>query len=278
MNAVKIILVFALTLYLVVVTAAYLLQRKLLYFPPNVYLTPEAVGLPDMQEIEIRTSETNWSTAWWHPPSRPDADIVMVFHGNGSAVYSHYDMFADLIAAGHGVWSVGYPGYPGLAPGRSGISQTAIVKSARTQRLMLDELNTNNAPINYYGTSLGAGIAVQLAQDHPPKRLFLDAPFYSALDMGRMRMKFLPVRWLMKDQYRSDLAIQAIDVPLYWTHGTADRVIPTAEGQRLYDAYQGPKQHRIFKGGHHTNLWALGGREIVLDALRPRDIQESLID
>jgi len=95
----------------------------------------------------------------------------------------------------------------------------------------------------------------------------MDAPFNSTLDMAKLKTPFLPVTLLMKDKFRSDLALQNYNGPLIWTHGTNDRIIPIAQGQKLYDGYDGPKTAHVFDGGRHTNLWGLGGRDIVLARL-----------
>jgi len=54
---------------------------------------------------------------------------------------------------------------------------------------------------------------------------------------------------------------------MIWMHGTADRIVPLSQGQKLYDSYVGPKQAHIIDDGQHTNLWGLGGREIVIQQL-----------
>ena len=85
--------------------------------------------------------------------------------------------------------------------------------------------------------------------------------------MGRKHTPFLPVKLLMKDQYKSDRALTGLDIPLIWTHGTADNVVPISQGQKLFDSYRGPKQAHIIQDGQHTNLWGLGAREIIITAL-----------
>ena len=169
------------------------------------------------------------------------------------------------MAAGHGVWSVGYPGYPGS----EGVpSQAALTLAAERQYEEL--LNRGHSPENiiFYGTSLGSGVAAQLAAKHKPALLIMDAPFNSVLDMGKKQVPWLPVSLLMKDTFQSDKALANLDVPLIWVHGTADSIIPLSQGQKLYDGYKGPKSGHIIQGGQHTNLWFLGGREIVLNALK----------
>jgi len=247
MKFLKLILFAALTLYLVIAAAVFLLQRKLLYFPPNVYLTPSAVGVPDMTEIEIKSD-----------------DVVMVFHGNASAIYSNHDIFRDLMEQGYGVWSAGYPGYPG-SQGKP--SQEGLVIAAEHQYDLLLAQGAKPENIVFYGTSLGSGVAAQLAAKHQPSLLVLDAPFNSILDMGKKQVPWLPVSLLMKDKFQSNKALKGLDVPLIWIHGTADQVIPLSQGQKLYDGYSGPKSAHIIEGGEHTNLWFLGGRDIVLEVL-----------
>jgi pimeloyl-ACP methyl ester carboxylesterase len=247
-------------LYIALVAFIYVAQRSLLYFPPDSYLTPEAVNV-QMTEIKNEAGEV---ISWWSPPRAENAKTVMVFHGNGSAIYSNYDIFNDLIQAGHGVLSVGYPGYPGQG-GKP--TQQDIVKSAAMQYDWVRAQGIAAEDIAFYGTSLGSGVAAQLSVLSEPSILFVDAPFNSTLDMARRTMKIFPVGLLMKDTYRSDLALAGKDFPMIWTHGTNDRVVPLSQGQKLFDGYEGPKFAHIIEGGDHVNLWSLGGRKIVLNAL-----------
>jgi len=266
MKWLKLIVLAALALYLLAAAAVYGLQRKLLYFPPNLYLTPTAVDI-DMTEVEMKFGDEAWATGWYAPPREAGGKVVLVFHGNASAVYSNHDIFRDLMTAGYGVWSVGYPGYPGLAPVLAKPSEANLVDGAKNQYNYLIEQGHAPENIVFYGTSLGAGVAAQLATQHKPALLIMDAPFNSVLDTGRQNVRWLPVSLLMKDKWQSDKALAGLDVPLTWMHGTDDRVIPMAQGQKLYDGYDGPKSAHVIEGGQHTNLWFLGGREIVLQAL-----------
>ncbi len=262
MTWLKRIVLAALMLYLLLGAAVFSFQRKLLYFPPSLYLTPTAVGVPEMKEIR------GGSGGWYAPPKESNGKVVMVFHGNGSAVYSNHDIFRDLMNAGYGVWSVGYPGYPANSEFLGNPSEKNLVDEAIKQyEHLVISYKTKPENIIFYGTSLGSGVAAQLAAKHKPALLIMDAPFNSVLDMGRKQMPWLPVSLLMKDKFESDKALANLDVPMIWIHGTADRIIPLSQGQKLYDGYSGPKSAHIIEGGQHTNLWFLGGREIVLEAL-----------
>ena len=183
-----------LTLYLLTAAVLFAAQRKLVFIPPETYLTPRAVGV-DMTEIEIERDSGDFVTAWYAPPANPDGKVVMVFHGNGSAVYSNHDIFADLIEAGYGVMSVGYPGYPG-STGKP--SQDAIIDAAIQQYSYVREQGHEDENIIFYGTSIGSGVAAQLAAIHPPALLIVDAPFNSIVEMSRKKVPWLPVSLLMK--------------------------------------------------------------------------------
>ena len=262
MKWLKRIVLAALTLYLMAAAAMFMLQRKLLYFPPTNYLDPVAVGV-EMGEVKYTNYQVS-VTGWYGRPAAKDNKVVMVFHGNGSAVYSNHDIFRDLMHEGYGVWSVGYPGYPG-SEGKP--SQEAMVVAAERQYEMVLAGGVKAENVIFYGTSLGSGVAAQLAAKHQPALLIMDAPFNSVLDMGKKQVPWLPVSLLMKDKFESGKALKGLNMPLIWIHGTADRIVPISQGQKLYDGYSGPKSAHIIEGGQHTNLWFLGGREIVLEAL-----------
>ena len=269
MKFLKLILKLAVIAYLVVTAFVFFPQRNFQYFPPDVYVTPQAAGV-DMEEVRFqsRTLPTGEVEAiltyWYAAPSSDSAPVIMFFHGNGSAVYSNSHIFSDLMAGGYGVLSVAYTGYPGSG-GRA--AQEAIVRAANFQRDWLSSQGITDERIVYFGTSMGTGVAAQLTAHKPPALLIMDAPFNSMLDMGKLRMPFLPVSLLMKDKFRSDVALQSYEGPMIWMHGTADRIVPISQGQKLYDGYDGPKSAHVFEGGYHTNLWGLGGRDIVLKRL-----------
>jgi uncharacterized protein len=60
----------------------------------------------------------------------------------------------------------------------------------------------------------------------PVGRLVLEAPFTSAVDVGAQHYWFVPVRLLMKDQFRSDLRAAKVTAPVLVVHGESDMVVP----------------------------------------------------
>jgi uncharacterized protein len=114
-----------------------------------------------------------------------------------------------------------------------------------------------------WGGSLGTAVAVALAAEREVGAVMLDAPFTSAADVGAAAYPFAPVRWLMKDAYRSDRRIARVDAPLLILHGERDSVVPIAFGERLFALANEPKRMVRLPDGNHVDLDEHGAAEVV---------------
>jgi len=246
-------------LYLIGMVVLFLIQRRFYYLPPTEFGTPVAPP-PGMIQLVNTTALGDDVMAYWAPP-KESGDVVVYFHGNGSAVIYDGPIYRDLIGAGFGVLAAEYPGYP-RSTGKP--SEAGIIAPPAAHYDFLISQGVQPRNIHLYGSSLGAGVAAQLASRREIGSLILEAPFYSMVDMIKLRMPIYGFRSMVKDKYESFKALKTVDVPLLWLHGTADRVIPIAEGQRLYDEYDGPKSQFIIEGGNHQNVWISGGREQII--------------
>jgi hypothetical protein len=93
--------------------------------------------------------------------------------------------------------------------------------------------------------------------------LILEAPYTSTADVAASLFRFVPVRWLMRDQFHSDERIARVTVPLLVMHGDADPAINIRFGERLFSLAHEPKQFVRFRGGGHENLDDFGAIETV---------------
>ena len=104
------------------------------------------------------------------------------------------------------------------------------------------------------GASLGTGVAIALAATHEAAALVLEAPYLSALDVASAHYAIFPVSWLMLDQFRSDLAIRDVHIPVLMVHGEEDDVIPLNSARRLFELANEPKTFVSVPGGNHLVL------------------------
>lgn len=258
------ILIVCAVLYIIPLILIFVFQREFIYLPPNGYQTPTDVGLASVQEVRVVDHNNQNLTGWWLPPKSDDHPVIVLFHGNGAAVYANHVKFRDLHAQGYGVYSVGYAGYPG-SDGKP--SQDSIVSGATAQYDWIVKQGINADRIVFYGISLGTGVAAQVAFERRPKALILEAPFYSAAEVAKTSMPVFPVSVLMKDRFETHKALEVMDMPLIWVHGTDDDVVPLPQGRRLYEGYTGPKTKKIIPGGRHMGLWDEGARDFILGSI-----------
>jgi uncharacterized protein len=66
----------------------------------------------------------------------------------------------------------------------------------------------------------------------------------------------VPVRLLMKDQFRSDLHIGKVTAPVLILHGDRDDIVPIALAERLYALINAPKRFVRFAGIGHEDFGA----------------------
>jgi fermentation-respiration switch protein FrsA (DUF1100 family) len=248
----------ALCLYIALATMIYLAQRSLMYFPETIHTTPVAAGLPAAEEVSLKAAD-GVPIAVWNVPPQDGKPVILYFHGNGGALHYRVARFHALIANGIGLVALEYRGYGGLSgkPSEQGLIADAeaayafAVARYPAQQIVL------------WGESLGSGVAVALAAEKPVGRVILEAPFTSALAVGQERYWYLPVRLLMKDQFRSDERIGKVTAPLLILHGVHDRTIPYAMGEHLFELANKPKHIVRFLDGGHEDLDANGALDAV---------------
>jgi hypothetical protein len=105
-----------------------------------------------------------------------------------------------------------------------------------------------------HGLSLGTGVATKLATEVAARALILEAPYTAVVDVAAERYPWLPVRWLMRDQFLTRERIARVKIPLLIAHGTGDTVIPFAHAERLYALAPAPKLFARMEGSDHSTL------------------------
>jgi fermentation-respiration switch protein FrsA (DUF1100 family) len=256
MATLKWYLTFALVFYGGFVALLYLTQRSLQYFPESYRTAPAVAGLPQAEEVAFETADGE-RVLLWHVPPKGDKPVILYFHGNGGSLRYRIDRFRALIADGTGLVALSYRGYGGSSgrPTEDGLLADGAAAYAFTAARYSPER------IALWGESLGSGVAVAVAAESPVGRIVLEAAFSSAADVGAGVYWYVPVRLLMKDQFRSDLRIGKVTAPVLLLHGARDNIVPIALGERLYALITAPKRFVRFPEGGHENLGLYGAIE-----------------
>ena len=212
----------------------YVMQRSLMYFPERLRTPSSAAGLPEAHEVALDSKDGEKLIVWHRAARSPWCCIFTAMAARCAIVLPAF----VRIAGGNGLVALSYRGYGGSTgrPTDAGLIADAeaayVFAAARypAERIAL------------WGESLGSGVAVALAAGHMVGRIVLEGSFTSAADVGALAYRFLPVRLLMKDQFRSDLRIAKVTAPLLFLHGERDWVVPITLGERLYALANEPKR------------------------------------
>ena len=252
--------IVVLALYALVVVAAWLGQRKLMYAPDASRYAPASLGLVGVSEHEL-TAPDGARLVLWRIAPKPGQPTLLYFHGNAGGLASRADRFRRYLATGIGLTMLSYRSYSGSTGYPSEANNLADAALAYD---MLIKDRVRPADIFLYGESLGTGVAVRLASQRDVAGLILDAPYSSMLAMATLTYPFLPVRPLLADRYESDRHILQVKAPVLVLHGAEDEVIPVAMGRALYAVVPTPKELIIFPKGRHTDLDDHGAVEQVI--------------
>jgi fermentation-respiration switch protein FrsA (DUF1100 family) len=226
--------VFVPLFYVAWCTTLYFYQGRLI-FPAD--LAPPATGKPASRgavKLSKPVDDKSEVYAWFLPPpvdpggrARP---LVVFFHGNAEVIDHQEDTVRGYHRLGCSVALIEYRGYGqcGGRPSQAGIRSDSID--------FYDQLARRNdvdpERIVFHGRSLGGGIAADVARQRRPAALILQSTFTSVADMAR---GYLVPSFLARHPFRTDRALDTLNLPVLIFHGKRDKIIPVDHGRRLRD-------------------------------------------
>ena len=122
--------------------------------------------------------------------------------------------------------------------------------------------------IVYFGESLGAAVAIELATEQSPAALILRSPFTSLVAVGRDHFPLLPVSLLLKDRYPSDERMGLIEAPTLVIAGDADGTVPLEQSRAIYEAAPEPKWLVVIEGADHNDAALVAGAHMIDEIVR----------
>ena len=243
--------------------AAFLAQRRLMYFPDRS-MEPEALQRAARMGLIPWRDGTGNLLGWRRPMVRPGAVRILVLHGNAGDAIGRVDYLPMLEAAGFEGVLLEYPGY---GP-RDGVrSETSLVADARAALRRLKEEATS--PVILLGESLGSGVAVQVAAAEPGSvaGLLLPVPFARMTEVAAHHYPFLPMSLLLRDRWDSLGAVRGYTGPVAILVAGRDEVVGPGQGRRLAQACPGPVQVWEVPRAAHNELPRGPGRPPWSEAL-----------
>ena len=218
--------------------------------------------IPDsMRTFVSLTSRGNAIYGFYIRSRGPHADGTILYcHGNLESIEPYWDRVELLFSAGYNVFIFDYEGF-GMSSGEC--SEEALYADGRAALAYLQSRpDVNQAHLVFYGFSLGAVVAIDLAaRVSAPRVLVCESPFASGealLQSGTLID--IPGSVALKGEYDNAAKIRDVHAPFLLFHGTDDRFIDLAKnGQVIFDNANEPKEFiRVPGAGHTTVPWTMG--------------------
>jgi fermentation-respiration switch protein FrsA (DUF1100 family) len=176
--------------------------------------------------------------------------VVFYIKGNSRSIKGWGKFAKDFVGKGYDFFILDYRGF-GKSTGR------------RTEQILYEDLQQvykwleeyyGEKSIVLYGRSLGSGLATRIASWNKPSMLILDCPYFSFLHHVNRFGFWMPMKWLLRYQIRTDRYIRKVTCPIHILHGRRDRLIPFKQGQMLHQL--DPQRIKLYPIEHasHNNL------------------------
>ena len=215
----------------------------------------------EFEEVQFLSADGTRLVGWYLPPPEiqeaPSGESAADEKPTGDSVSPEDGRPIETILLCHGnaeniAQSAGYMGnmlrtslnaelfvfdYRGFGKSEGVPAEQGVLQDAEAALKWLNEkTGMSPAEIILVGHSIGGGPAVHLASKHGAKALVLQRTFNALTEPAANQYPWLPIRYVMRNQFRSVDWIKEFHGPLFQSHGTADRLIPIHMGRELFDA------------------------------------------
>ena len=230
--------------------------------------TPAVYGLAH-EDVTLRTADGLELAGWLVPHPEPRGSVIFC-HGHGGNRQHVFGVLRQLHALGLNVLCFDFRGH-GASPGHTasfGLREVPDVLAA--EALLVERYPAQ--PVFLFGVSYGAAVGLQALPELTHVRAaWIQSGFSRLSDVAHNRFSKWPeaVRHGLIYAYSTLILLDSgcwpIDanpvdhlsrctVPLFFCHGTEDRLIPFPQAQEMYDRYQGPKGCYWERGAGHANI------------------------
>ncbi len=230
------------------------LGRFIFYPETRLVGAPADFGLV-YEDVRFAAADGVRLHGWWVPG--PRSETILWLHGNAGNISHRLDnlrLLHDHVGAS--VLLFDYRGYGASAgtPSERGVYADGAGAYVHLQA----RADVKPDRIVYFGRSLGAAVAVDLAIRTSPRGLILETPFTSVRDMAAEILPS-PLAALIPASFDNLAKIGSVRCPILFVHGDRDEVVPYAQGRRLFDAAPEPKSFLTLPGARHNDTYMAGG-------------------
>lgn len=219
-NILKILFISGFILYLISLLAVVAFQEKLIFMPESLPQDYQYDFKADFEEVFLEADDGAELNALHFKATNPNG-VVLYYHGNAGELASWGRVVQKFVSRNYDVLVMDYRTY-GKSTGK--LSERAMYSDAQMFYDYVSERYSEDK-IVVYGRSLGTTFATYVASINNPKKLILEAPFYSLEDVARSRLSIYPVKWFLKYRFPTHRFIPNVNTQIIIFHGTDDNMV-----------------------------------------------------
>jgi len=226
----------------------YFSQDRLIFKPTKIPVDYTFPQFPNAQQVFLPIDEGQVHAL--HFKTKQPKGLILYFHGNSQALESWGYAAEDFTKLGFEVFMPDYRSY-GKSDGT--ISEAKLYQDAFQAFDYVHKIWPASKLV-LYGRSLGTGIATELATKLSPNQLILETPYTSMPAMANRTVPFVPVKYLMKYQFRSIQKINRLLCPAHIIAAGKDMLTPHAHAVALANKLGQPEKvlTTINEAGHNN--------------------------
>lgn len=215
-NTLKVICV----IYIIVCGLLYFFQEKMIFFPEQLDKNFKFSFAEKYEELNVKTQDgTVINLVLFKADS--SKGVIFYLHGNGGSVRTWGKVAKTYTSLGYDIVITDYRGY-----GKSEGAITGQEQIYSDLQTVYDELKKRYKEdrIVVLGYSIGTGPAAWVASVNHPRKLILQAPYYSLTDMMQHTYPIVPT-FLLKYKFPTSQYVTQCKMPVVLFHGNKDEVI-----------------------------------------------------
>lgn len=237
--------------YILCFVIAYLLLSIYLYFfvESHIFLPPQNKA-PIQNLIKIRTPNKEIVSAIYLPNVQAKY-TVLISHGNAEDLAHMLPFLQEFRNQGFSIFAYDYPGY-GSSTGKPSEKNTYQAADI-AYHYLIEKIQVLPKNVIFYGRSVGAALAIDLAAKYSGAGLIIQSPFLSAI-RSVTQFPIFPF-----DKFNNLEKVKKITCPVLVIHGNYDFVVPFWQGKKIYHEIQSSKLFYEVDTAGHNDLSVVAG-------------------
>lgn len=245
-------IIVLLSLYVIACALLYFFQEKMLFHPEtvakSVRYSYDSNFTEEFYEVE-KGIELNSLLFKADSLKGKQGKLIFFIHGNGGNLKTLGGIAPTFTDKGYDCFLYDYRGY-----GKSDGSITSEADLFSDAQILYDHMKRlySEKDIIIVGYSIGTGIASWLASNNSPRKLILEAPYFSMRDIMDRQYPIFP-KFLLQYPLESNIYLNETTCPIFIFHGDKDEAIPFISSQKLKKSIPTVELFRL-KGLGHTGF------------------------